>query len=140
MKNRKLTIQTLLATVLCVAVLGIAALISKPVQADTRAVTKTSYGTVNRSTAPQGHITFTASGQGSCFILQGPDNGQAFFSAQKGETIEIPLADGAGKYQYAIANVGSDGKTYSIQYKDSFTVSEIDVGLSARPVSAPCGG
>lgn len=36
----------------------------------------------------------------------------------------------------ATVGLGSDGRTYSAQYKDSFTVSE----LSTDPVSAPCGG
>ena len=97
------------------------------------------YGTVDWSTAANGYITFTAKGQERCFILQGPNDKQTLCTAAKGDTIKIALIDGAGKYQYAIANNTADKKSYSVQYKNSFSVSAIDSDLAPYLVSTPYG-
>lgn len=97
------------------------------------------YGTVDWSTAANGYITFTAKGQERCFVLQGPNDKQTLCTAAKGDTIKIALIDGAGKYQYAIANNTDDGKSYYVQYKNSFSVSAIDSGLAPYLVSTPYG-
>lgn len=81
----------------------------------------TSYGTVDWSSASLGYVAFTAKGQKCCFILQGPNGAQTFMTVQKGETVYPLLADGTGRYHYAIANTNEDGKTYTIKYKNSFT-------------------
>ena len=97
------------------------------------------YGTVDWSTAANGYITFTAKGQTRMFVLQGPDDTQAMFRVNKGDTIKAALVDGTGKYQYAIANHTNDGKSYRIQYKNSFTVQSIDAELAPYLVSTPWG-
>lgn len=98
-----------------------------------------SYGTVDWSTAANGYITFTAKGQERCFILQGPNNRQADFTVDKDDTIKVALLDGTGKYQYAIANNTNGGKSYSIQYKNSFQVKSIDADLVPYLVSTAWG-
>ena len=97
------------------------------------------YGTVDWSTCNQGYITFTAKGQERCFILESPNGIQSDFTSAKGETIKVALVDGTGKYQYAIANNTSDGKSYTIQYKNSFNVKTIDSDLTPFLVSTPWG-
>ena len=97
------------------------------------------YGTVDWSTAANGYITFTAKGQTRVFVLQGPDDTQALFEVAKGDMIKVALVDGAGKYQYAIANNTNGGKSYRIQYKNSFTVQSIDAELAPYLVSTPYG-
>ena len=97
------------------------------------------YGTVDWSTAANGYITFTAKGQTRVFILQGPDDTQALFDVNKGDMIKIALVDGTGKYQYAIANITNGGKSYRVQYKNSFTVKSIDAELAPYLVSTPYG-
>ena len=97
------------------------------------------YGTVDWSTAANGYITFTAKGQTRVFILQGPDDTQALFDVNKGDMIKIALVNGAGKYQYAIANITNGGKSYRVQYKNSFTVQSIDAELAPYLVSTPYG-
>ena len=97
------------------------------------------YGTVDWSTAANGYITFTAKGQTRVFVLQGPDDTQALFEVAKGDMIKVALVDGAGKYQYAIANNTNGGKSYRIQYKNSFTVQSIDAELAPHLVSTPWG-
>ena len=98
-----------------------------------------SYGTIDWSTAANGYITFTAKGQTRVFILQGPDDTQAMFEVAKGDMIKVALVNGAGKYQYAIANITNGGKSYRIQYKNSFTVQSIDAELAPYLVSTPYG-
>ena len=97
------------------------------------------YGTVDWSTAASGYITFTAKGQTRGFILQGPNGKQTLCSAAKDDMIKIALVDGAGKYQYAIANHTNGGKSYRVQYKNSFTVQSIDAELAPYLVSTPYG-
>ena len=97
------------------------------------------YGTVDWSTAANGYITFTAKGQTRMFVLQGPDDTQALFEVAKGDMIKAALVDGTGKYQYAIANITNGGKSYRIQYKNSFTVQSIDAELAPYLVSTPWG-
>lgn len=97
------------------------ALVNSKMDPDTM-VMYTNYGTLDWSTAAQGHITFTATGQDRCFILQGPSCTQTFMTVQKGETIHVALMDEAGRYQYAIADLSTDGKTCAVRYKNSFTV------------------
>ena len=114
--NTKTLFALIFALVMCVNLMACGV-------ADAETVSDTSYGTVDWSPAGQGYITFTASGQGRCFILQGPvDEQQAIFTAQEDETVQIPLDAGAGRYQYAVADIASDGKTCTVHYKDSFTV------------------
>lgn len=98
-----------------------------------------SYGTVDWSTAASGYITFTAKGQTRVFVLQSPNGKQTLCSAAKGDTIKIALVDGTGKYQYAIANHTNSGKSYRVQYKNSFTVQSIDAELAPYLVSTPYG-
>ena len=98
-----------------------------------------SYGTVDWSTAASGYITFTAKGQTRVFVLQGPNGKQTLCSAAKGDTIKIALVDGTGKYQYAIANHTNGGKSYRVQYKNSFTIQSIDAELAPYLVSTPYG-
>lgn len=97
------------------------------------------YGTVDWSTAANGYITFTAKGQERCFILQGPNDKQTLCTVAKGDVIKIALIDGAGKYQYAIANKTNDGKAHTVQYKNSFSVSAIDSDLAPYLVSTAWG-
>ena len=97
------------------------------------------YGTVDWSTAANGYITFTAKGQTRVFVLQGPDDTQALFEVAKGNTIKVALVNGTGKYQYAIANNTNGGKSYRVQYKNSFTVQSIDAELAPYLVSTPYG-
>ena len=85
----------------------------------------TNYGTVNWSTAKQGHITFTASsssGQERVFILQGPTGKQSFFTTAGNTTIKAALEDGTGIYQYAIGHHSEDRALIYIDYKNSFAV------------------
>ena len=97
------------------------------------------YGTVDWSTCNQGYITFTAKGQTRVFLLEGPNGVLSIFTSDKNDTIKIILTDGTGKYQYAIANNTSDGKSYTIQYKNSFNVKTIDSDLAPFLVSTPWG-
>ena len=97
------------------------------------------YGTVDWSTAANGYITFTAKGQTRVFVLQGPDDTQALFEVAKGDMIKVALVNGTGKYQYAIANITNGGKSYRVQYKNSFTVQSIDAELAPYLVSTPYG-
>lgn len=97
------------------------------------------YGTVDWSTCNQGYITFTPKGQTREFILEGPNGVQSLFTSAKGTTIKIALVDGAGKYQYAIANNVDNGASYLVQYKNSFTVKTIDSDLAPFLVSTPWG-
>lgn len=118
--------------------------LTKSVKSPTKPDTKNtkmdnSYGTVDWSTAASGYITFTAKGQTRVFVLQGPDDTQALFEVAKGNTIKIALVDGAGKYQYAIANNTNGGKSYRVQYKNSFAVQSIDAELVPYLVSTPYG-
>lgn len=99
----------------------------------------TNYGKVDWSTANQGYITFTAKGQTREFILEGPDGKQTLCTIAKDQTIKAALLDGTGKYQYAIANTTKNGKSYSIQYKNSFSVSKIDSDLAPYLVSTAYG-
>lgn len=99
----------------------------------------TNYGKVDWSTANQGYISFTAKGQTREFILEGPNGKQTLCTVAKGETIKVALLDDTGKYQYAIANTTNNGKSYSIQYKNSFSVSKIDSDLAPYLVSTPWG-
>lgn len=100
----------------------------------------TQYGTVDWSTAANGYITFTAKGQERALILQGPNTGvQACFTVAKDDSIKVALMDGTGKYQYAIANNTNGGKSYRVQYKNSFTVDKIDADLVPFLVSTPWG-
>lgn len=98
-----------------------------------------SYGTVDWSTAANGYVTFTAKGQTREFILQGPNGAQALATVDEGDSAKIALTDGAGKYQYAIANLANGGKNYSIQYKNSFQVKSIDTDLVPYLVSTAWG-
>ena len=82
----------------------------------------TNYGTVNWSTAKQGYITFTASGQDRIFILQGPTGKQSFFTTAGNTTIKAALEDGTGIYQYAIGHHSEDRALIYIDYKNSFAV------------------
>lgn len=118
--------------------------LTKSVKSPTKPDTKNTkmdngYGTVDWSTAANGYITFTAKGQTRVFILQGPDDTQALFEVAKGDIIKIALVNGTGKYQYAIANITNGGKSYRIQYKNSFTVQSIDAELAPYLVSTPYG-
>ena len=97
------------------------------------------YGTVDWSTAANGYITFTAKGQTRVFLLQGPNDAQGLFEVAKGDSIKVALTGGTGKYQYAIANNTNDGKSYSIQYKNSFQVKSIDADLGPYLVSTAWG-
>lgn len=97
------------------------------------------YGTVDWSTANQGYVTFTAKGQEREFILEGPDGTQTLCTVAKDVTIKVALIDGIGKYQYAIANNTSNGKSYKVQYKNSFSVNKIDNDLAPYLVSTPYG-
>lgn len=99
----------------------------------------TSYGKVDWSTAAQGYITFTAKGRERCFILEGPNGKKAIFTVQKDVTVKAALIDGTGTYQYAVANNSADGKTYSVQYKKSFSVAKIDGDLAPYLTSTPWG-
>lgn len=98
-----------------------------------------SYGTVDWSTAANGYITFTAKGQTRVFLLQGPNDAQGLFEVAKGDSIKVALTGGAGKYQYAIANNTNNGKSYSVQYKNSFQVKSIDADLVPYLVSTAWG-
>lgn len=118
--------------------------LTKSVKSPTKPDTKNtkmdnSYGTVDWSMAANGYITFTAKGQERCFILQGPNDKQVICSVAKGDTIKVALVDGTGKYQYAIANNTNGGKSYRVQYKNSFTVQSIDAELAPYLVSTPYG-
>ena len=118
--------------------------LTKSVKSPTKPDTKNtkmdnSYGTVDWSTAASGYITFTAKGQTRVFVLQGPNGKQTLCSAAKGDTIKIALVDGTGKYQYAIANHTNSGKSYRVQYKNSFTIQSIDAELAPYLVSTPYG-
>ena len=109
--------------------------LTKSVKSPTKPDTKNTkmdngYGTVDWSTAASGYITFTAKGQTRGFILQGPNGKQTLCSAAKDDMIKIALVDGTGKYQYAIANHTNGGKSYRVQYKNSFTVQSIDAELA----------
>ena len=109
--------------------------VTKSVKSPTKPDTKNTkmdngYGTVDWSTAASGYITFTAKGQTRGFILQGPNGKQTLCSAAKDDMIKIALVDGTGKYQYAIANHTNGGKSYRVQYKNSFTVQSIDAELA----------
>ncbi len=97
------------------------------------------YGTVDWSTAANGYVTFTAKGQTRVFILQGPNGAQGIFEVAKGDNAKIALLDGTGKYQYAIANNTNGGKSYSVQYKNSFQVKSIDADLVPYLVSTAYG-
>lgn len=97
------------------------------------------YGTVDWSTANQGYITFTAKDQTREFILESPNGVQTLCTTAKGASIKVALVDGTGKYQYAIANPTNNGKTYRVQYKNSFTVKTIDSDLAPFLVSTPWG-
>lgn len=97
------------------------------------------YGTVDWSTAANGYITFTAKGQTRVFLLQGPNDAQGLFEVAKGNSIKVALTGGTGKYQYAIANNTNDGKSYKIQYKNSFQVTSIDADLVPYLVSTAWG-
>ena len=100
----------------------------------------TQYGTVDWSTAANGYITFTAKGQTRAVILQGPNTGvQAYFTVNKGDSVKVALMDGTGQYQYAIANLINGGKSYRVQYKNSFNVDKIDADLVPFLVSTPWG-
>lgn len=99
----------------------------------------TKYGKVDWSTANQGYITFTAKGQTREFILEGPNGKQTLCTITKDQTIKAALLDGTGKYQYAIANTTDNGKSYNIQYKNSFTASKIDSDLAPYLVSTAYG-
>lgn len=98
-----------------------------------------SYGTIDWSTAANGYITFTAKGQTREFILQGPNGAQALATVDKGDSVKIALTDGTGKYQYAIGNITNNGKSYSVQYKNSFQVKSIDADLVPYLVSTAWG-
>lgn len=118
--------------------------LTKSVKSPTKPDTKNTkmdngYGTVDWSTATNGYITFTAKGQTRVFVLQGPDDTQALFRVNKGDMIKVALVDGTGKYQYAIANNTNGGKSYRVQYKNSFTVQSIDAELAPYLVSTPYG-
>lgn len=110
---------------------------SKPDTKDTKM--DNSYGTVDWSTAANGYVTFTAKGQTREFILEGPNGSTGLFTVDKGDTIKAALTDGTGKYQYAIANLTADGKSYRVQYKNSFQVKSIDSDLAPYLVSTPYG-
>lgn len=97
------------------------------------------YGTVDWSTANQGYVTFTAKVQEREFILEGLNVVQTLCTTAKGTTIKVALVDGTGKYQYAIANTTNNGKSYRVQYKNSFTVKTIDSDLAPFLVSTPGG-
>lgn len=99
----------------------------------------TNYGKVDWSTANQGYVTFTAKGQIREFILESPNGKQELFTVPKGDTAKASLIDGIGKYQYAIANLTSNGKSYTVQYKNSFEVKKIDSDLAPYLVSTPYG-
>lgn len=122
--------------------------LTKSIKSPTKPDTKNTkmdngYGTVDWSTAANGYITFTAKGQTRVFVLQGPDDTQALlqalFEVNKGDMIKVALVDGTGKYQYAIANNTNGGKSYRVQYKNSFTVQSIDAELAPYLVSTPYG-
>ena len=90
---------------------------------DSNSTVSTTYGTVDWSTAAQGYITFTAAGQERGFILQGPNTGNQFFiTVTKDESAEIALADGSGRYQYAILDKKEEKTSCPILYKNSFNV------------------
>ena len=114
--------------------------VKSPTKPDTKNTKmNNSYGTVDWSTAANGYITFTAKGQTRVFVLQSPNGKQTLCSAANGDTIKIALVGGAGKYQYAIANNTNGGKSYRVQYKNSFTVKSIDAELAPYLVSTPWG-
>lgn len=92
----------------------------------TESASDTSYGKADWSTAAQGYIIFTAKGHERCFILQGPDSSNMILNVQDNETVKISLTDGAGDYQYAIADRGPGENSCKILYKNSFTIRETD--------------
>ncbi|WP_304973864.1 transglutaminase family protein [uncultured Alistipes sp.] len=107
-------------------------------QADPKAVDRTPYGTVDRSRAAQGYISFTAAGKARAFILDAPDGTRAYFTVAKGETVKAALAGGTGTYTYKIATRGSDGYDY-VDRKKSFTVKAMDGVLAPYLVPTPYG-
>lgn len=111
--------------------------VAEPAPADPGHVAKTPYGTVDWSTAAQGHITFTARGRARAFILDAPDGTRAYFTVAKGETVEAALAGGSGTYAYKIATRGSDGYDY-VDRKGSFR-ADLDSSLAPFLASTPYG-
>lgn len=112
--------------------------VAEPFQANPGAVDRTPYGTVDRSTAARGYISFTANGRSRAFILDAPDGTRAYFAVAKGETVKAALAGGTGTYTYKIATRGSDGYDY-VDRKKSFTVKAMDGVLAPYLVPTPYG-
>ena len=121
--NAKHFITALLGIITLLALVGFSA------NATTADRQTTDYGIVDWSTATQGSITFTASGQERILVLQGPSGTQASYAVDKGKTVKIALADGAGTYHYVICNAVDGGTACFIDYKSSFTVDEMDKDL-----------
>lgn len=111
--------------------------VAEPTPADPGHIAKTSYGTVDWSTAAQGNIAFTAKGQARAFILYAPDGSKAYFTVGKGDTIQVALAGGSGTYAYKIATRGSDGYDY-VDCKGSFRAG-LDSSLAPYLASTPYG-
>lgn len=111
--------------------------VADPTPADAGHVARTTYGTVDWSTAANGYVSFTAKGRARAFILDAPDGSRAYFTVDKGNTVKAALAGGDGTYEYAIATRESDGYDY-VDYKNSFKAS-LDSDLAPYLVSTPYG-
>lgn len=111
--------------------------VADPTPANPKAVTRTSYGTVDYSTAAQGCVSFTANGKSRAFILYAPDSSKAYFTVARGDTIQAALAGGDGTYKFAIATREADGYDY-VDYKGSFRVT-LDSDLAPYLISTPYG-
>lgn len=114
--------------------------VDNPTKPDPKAVAKTSYGTVDWSTAAQGYVTFTPN-KDYVFYLDGPTRTCGIFDVAKDETVKIGLTDGTGKYEYGIGVTvtTATGSGMKVLYKNSFEVKAIDSDLAPYLVSTPFG-
>lgn len=120
--NASYALAAILSIVLFTALCRFASVAAKSADA-TDAKQTTGYGTVDWSTADRGFITFTASGQGGVFAIQGPGGKQSIHAADEGETVKVPLEDSSGTFHFAIGSYADDGTDCRVAYKSSFTVA-----------------